>query len=676
MSDRILLRVSPGAETHRRKAKRLAKIYELPQDQFISVEIGERQMFFELFLPAFRGRVRMTTGEMSLKPPGGMNYNPPERVWRKFAWNKEPGDVASQRVRPLTIRFEASDGNVVEHTLQLQVMPEPLDTLPKLLLDDLTYQLYLDWQQAGDDTSRPLSENKDRPRFNSWTTLETELPGVLAAMAQIGQRPFQQLKSGYQFQPFRYHQRLDPHTYRWLAQRGLQPNEAQFAGHQLPIPYSQPTDDCPENHFVYAVLQLATQMLRAMEAIFAGENYLLSRQHFLAVARSGDSDKKRHRTQVEEIQQKLADLDQKQQQRKQLLRRCTTIIQSPFFQQWHQPQISSGLTQPPVYSLVLTQNPAYRQIFEFYTRLMASNQADALVRTSRFIEGVQRAGQAKRAAIYETWLFVRLYRDLRLLGFVPESGHDLNSMIEGSRLTPTLYSGDKQWLELRKDLPNNNDVILRLFHEKDYWDNPPLPEKEQWAWRPDVTLEVRYCEQRYLFFLDAKFLDFAATNKAIHLRDELFATPRKGIEKYLDIPKAQGSFILHPATHPDFENYGASIPENNEAFEPGLPGKPALHRLGYLPFRPQQTTAFRKWLGLIFILHLRQYQYCWNCHQTNVHRSPRTPNCYECLDCKTTWQLSRCDYCGFGPVFSGEEAPFNYFPGVRRPLCSQCGQEI
>jgi hypothetical protein len=46
MSDRILLRVSPGAETHRRKAKRLAKIYELPQDQFISVEIGERQMFF------------------------------------------------------------------------------------------------------------------------------------------------------------------------------------------------------------------------------------------------------------------------------------------------------------------------------------------------------------------------------------------------------------------------------------------------------------------------------------------------------------------------------------------------------------------------------------------------------------------------------------------------------
>jgi hypothetical protein len=674
MSNRILLKVRPGAVTHKRKAKILAKTYELPHDKFISVEVGERQMLFELYLPAFQGRVSLTTEATALKPVRGLQYAPPNRVRGQFAWDKDPTEIESQRVRPLTIVLEANDGRVANHTLQLQVIPEPLDSLPKLLLNDLTYELHLDWQQTRSDSLRSITEHTDRPRFNSWTTLETELQGVLVAMAQIGQRPFQQLKSGYQFQPFRHHQRLDPHTYRWLARRGLKPHEAQLDEHRLPVPYSQPTEDCPENRFVYGVLQLAIQMLKALEAIFAGEHQWLEEQLFLAQARNSTSNQKKHQEQTQELQKKLADLKHKQRWREQLLHRCHITKQSPFYQQWHN-QKTNELTQPPIYSLVLAQNQAYRQIFDFYTMLMASNRADGLVRTNGFVQSLKQAGQVNRAAIYETWSFIRLYRDLRLLGFVPKSGRDLENMIEGSRLTPTLYSGHEQWLELKKDLPNNETVTLRLFHEKAYFGSPPLPKSEEWAWRPDVTLEVWYQQRPYLFFLDTKFIDFAqedgdSLHKRLFTQSSTYG-PAGGIEKYLHIPNACGSFILHPATHPDFENYGATIPNNKVTFESFQLNHPAQYRLGYLPFRPQQTTAFRKWLGLIFILHLQQHQYCWNCHQTNVSPPPKQ----HCPDCRTSWQLVRCKNCNLGLIFSGEEAPFNWSTRAHRPLCPNCGKE-
>ena len=671
MSNRILLKMRPGAVTHARKAKTLTKTYELPFDRFISVEVGERQMLFELHLPAFEGHVRLETDDSALKPARGLSYAPPSRVRNRFAWDKDPTQIDNQRVRPLTITLEDADGNVAKHTLQLQVTPEPLDSMPQLLLADLTHQLHLDWQQTRNSELRPETEQADQPRFNSWATLERELQGVLGAMAQIGQRPFQQLQSAYQLQTFSHHHRLDPHTYRWLAQRGLHPHEGQLAGHRLPVPYSQPTEDCPENRFIYSVLQLVIQMLQALEAIFAGEHRWLEEQLFLAQARNRSSNRKRHQLEAEKIQKKLTDLEQKQHRRENLLHRCFITKQFPFFQQWHDPKISSELTQPPIYSLVLVQNEAYRQVFEFYNTLMASNRADGLVRTSRFVQGVQQAGQIKQATIYEIWAFVRLYCDLKLLGFTPKSGHDLESMIEGSRLTPRLHSGDKKWLELCKEIPDKETITLRLFHEKAYFDRS----LEEWAWRPDVTLEILYGQKSYLFFLDAKFIDFAQEGD-ISLHKKLFAKPGKsrptgGIEKYLYIPDACGSFILHPATHPDFENYGAAIPDHDTG-APAKLAKPSPYHLGYLPFRPQQTTAFRKWLGFVFILHLQQDQYCWNCHQTKVSRRKRA---YHCPDCKTSWQLTRCTSCGFGPVFCGDEAPFNRPAGAHRPLCAQCGEK-
>lgn len=678
MSNRNVIRVRPAAVTDGRNAKSLAKTYYLPSDGLISAETGERRIFFELRLPDFKGTAFLAIDDELLEPAQGWRYLN-QKGYRRFVWKKPtPGHATTEA--NFSICLESCTGHSARHDTKLLIAPVAIEKLPNLLIEDLVYQLQFDWKKKPKIRSVGVSDPIDLPRLSSWQTLLNNLPNVISLLREIASKPYRVLTQSHHISKFDYNLRMDTRSYRWLAQKGLLPMAAMTLGVTLPVTLSKPISDCDENHFVADVLRLTVQMLRTLETVFEGEKQKNVESHFAAIARSGRSRQKRHLLEARKIEQEQDELKQWQEKRLKFLSDCSQIQNLPFYR--HLSNLSRA-ELPIAPSQVLTEHHAYRRVFEFHNELMISNRVDGLLRTAMMRTRLLRTSQADPHEIYENWVLVRLFRDLEALGFEAQPEHDLESMLVGTRLAPKLYSGKDRWLEFRKELRASTQLMLRVYHERPFFDGSTesrMPDTLGFAWKPDVTLEIAYLGQISLLFLDAKFKDYAGSDES-QLSKDLFQVEGSeylsgGIEKYLQIPNAKASFILHPFTQPELANFGARRPTRNLSEIPEqVAACKSGFELGYLPYLPQQSTSLRHWLGLMLTIHCNFDEYCWNCHHTEVRVQKKRHLSFTCPNCLSEWQRIRCKHCGSDRIFGGEEAPFNLSYRTKGYFCPECGRQ-
>jgi len=645
------------------------------QDRVISIEAYEREVFFSVQAPEFEGRVYLAIAGNPLSPAAGYSYPPVGRT--DFSWNIPP-DLRGRfgYAQDLVVTFEGADGERASHTTHLQITPGHLDADElRMLLDDLVYLLFLDWKSPTVTDFRAITGVRARTPILTWNLIREHADELLVAMQQIAVHPHQALRQVHYETRFRIGHRLDTNSVRWLAQRGLSPQALAIGGENVLVPHDVLTADILENRFILFVLRRVTRLLETLESAIEGQIREEKRNEALEIARNRARN---GRKKVAEIRRGMGELKHFEEERRKLEQHCKMVARHPFFQDIN---LDETTFVPPADSLVLMQEPLYFQVFDFYNKLQAKAEIEWLSRAEGLTRRLTRAGTDRMSSIYENWAFVRVYHEMRLLGFTPCDGFDLEDMIIGDRLNPRLAWGNARRIEMLRDAGRNGHLRLKLCHEREFWGDRSLPSSKKWAWKPDITIEIwQGKSKRGLVFLDAKYKDFFKRDKYFdglkHLRKELYESEpgkRDGIDKYLQISGAIASFILHPTTYPDFENYGAQVPRNKRDFDLD-DTQPRNHELGYIPFRPASTSAFRKFMGMIFVLKLGFDFYCWNCHSLDVQIGDKSNERY-CQDCDTRWWRNHCRCSGHSLIIKGDEVPFQVQVSPGNYLCPSCGRK-
>lgn len=526
------------------------------------------------------------------------------------------------------------------------------------------------------------------------------------SLAAIEQTPQRTIIKHYYVEAEEKARKIDARTLRWRAIHG-----AKRYGQALTYTNIESLD-VYENQFIVHLLKRLQLYLASLSESFAHaveqkveelERRLVDCQSYGEIQGEGRKAKKQRREfkdkQIKHIkrvkerikqikQEKLPDYcsecDRLSQQIKQLLR-------SPFLSRV---RYDSMFSLKP--SLVLLRHPAYHAVYKRYQSLQNALQLDEQQRIEELLERVPIERTSK---LYEYWLFVQVYEELKRMGFQDAEGSngfrqllDKNTfrLKEGAILTligdPNLYSDQGKTVE------------ARLYYNRRFGPTNNF--------RPDILVEFTLDTTKILV-LDAKYRDYDAQGDLQYKKDveetaykKYKLLQRKEKNSWVDVEGVEqirhqiaASFIVHSHSDPNdearFRDYGSAGHANEYGAIPLVPDE----RL----FNP---TNLKRLLKMFMRMHLRLFDICWletEAHQQPVKAKPvrelggryrKSWECeYHCSECNNRWWVNHCGNCGKEkhinvPKITFSDPSDNFFDfddklmmGDKRLLkCSTCNQ--
>ena len=376
--------------------------------------------------------------------------------------------------------------------------------------------------------------------------------------------------------------REDSRTLRWNEARSGAPESLTYD--------STRTFDVYENRFILFVLHRLDQLLLTVEnsAVKTEEKLAGALRETKRLYRQGDRDESQLHDAKKDHQKSQEVLDEISNLRDQLRK----MERYPFLR-----EVSYDPSQFQIsFSLTLTQNINYSQVFSVYRNLRQDSRLRRLSEISQFVEGISSLGVQRTWQVYEYWTFFATYKTLLELGFSEDAEEGIIGMIDQETLTPGLKSGER--MILRYNPPERESdqdmgeidlsgLKLHLWYEKSFWNG--RSKQGNPVARPDITVEVYH--GRYLvgrFILDAKY-----KTKEVS-KNGSFSEARRQARKHQAkvasgvIEDGMGAFFLH-------------IDEDEKDFDAMRCMKGDKRWLGHIPVLPGDINDLKVLLERDFL---------------------------------------------------------------------------
>lgn len=285
-------------------------------------------------------------------------------------------------------------------------------------------------------------------------------------------------------------------------------------------------------------------------------------------------------------------------------------------------------------SLVLLLDPLYNRIYKQYHELQELFKLEEMERLENLLT---RISIERTSKLYEYWVLLQVYLELRRMGFIdsdPSMGIQSIIDLETLKFIPggiLRLKGDPDVYRFSKTLEVN------LFYEKELGRN---------NYRPDIYIQFLGNTSRALV-LDAKYRNYGLQGAEVYDDDISIATKYKEMELPYE-PEVEyeesieASFIIHSSSEKEYLDYGSAGNAN---------------RFGAIPLVPAATqfnpTPLKRLLKMFMRMHLKLLKYCWS----EAHEKPaiadkitnidgKTKGEYKCPICDNRWWVNHCGHCG------------------------------
>ena len=353
-----------------------------------------------------------------------------------------------------------------------------------------------------------------------------------------------------------------------------------------------------------------------------------------------------------------------------------------------------GVTPDPAFrvspTLVLLRDPAYNAVYEHYDKVRRDVQTDEQQRFEAMLDHVPIERTSK---LYEYWVFLQVYLELRRMGFAPDS-HTTGIKALIDRQTFRLRSGAHLLLIGDPKIYTYNDGIVNV--ELSY---EPRIGEDVGGLRPDIMIEFTCGTDRAILVLDAKYRDYDNPDCWPYQTDvedvahQKYLLLQRQVERHGPWIELQGvdalrqaikaAFIVH--THDDegrFLDYGSAGHRNQYGAIPLVPDSHALH-----------VVNLRRLLTMFLRMHFGIRNICWS----DSHLAPVIARQvrqiggtfraeweweYCCDGCHNHWWVNHCGVCGRRdklnyPKITFSDPSDNFFdvdPTNQRLKCASCGR--
>ncbi|MCS3953371.1 restriction endonuclease-like protein [Salinibacter ruber] len=420
-----------------------------------------------------------------------------------------------------------------------------------LMLEDISHWLHTSLHRRTEHELAP--ETQDSTDKSLKADLETfyrvrrHVNHLKDILKRINSAPEEEIRKVYK-QTRSDSPREDSRTLRWNEVRSGVPESLTYD--------STRTFDVYENRFILFLLHRLDQLLLTVEnsAEKTEEKLADTLRKTERLYNQGGRDKSQVNDARKDHQKSQEILDEISNLRDQIRR----MERYPFLR-----EVSYDPSQFQIsFSLTLTQDINYSQVFSVYRNLRQDSRLRRLGEISQFVERISSLGVQRTWQVYEYWTFFATYRTLLELGFSEDTEDGIIGVIDQETLTPGLKSGECVTLrydpddgESHQDMGESalSGLNLRLCYEKSFWNG--RSKQGNPAARPDMTVEVYH--GRYLvgrFILDAKYKTKEVSENGSFRGAKKQAQRHQAKEASGVVEEGMGAFFLHiDADEKDFD---------------------------------------------------------------------------------------------------------------------------
>lgn len=327
-------------------------------------------------------------------------------------------------------------------------------------------------------------------------------------------------------------------------------------------------------------------------------------------------------------------------------------------------------------TLRLLLDPIYNKAYKDYLSLQKKLKIDEQEEIERLLV---RTPAERTSTLYEYWVFLQVFLELRRMGFYVLDGDegvlsiirkDVLKFIPGKEL---VLQGDPRLYTY-----GNKTIRAKIYYEK-------TVEYNGRSHLPDVFVEFELKSTKVLI-IDAKYKNYDQIKEGAYLDDltkaalyknSMVAINRKDADSNKE--KVAAAFIIH--SHNDdarFLDYGSGGHSNEYGAVPLIPDEQDFN-----------SKSLKTMLKMFMRMHLRIFDVCWSdAHEKPVKAERITFNRnrkgqYHCPVCDNRWWVNHCGHCGEEVLkITFSDPSDNYFEvdeelmmGERKVLkCSTCNQ--
>jgi hypothetical protein len=450
-----------------------------------------------------------------------------------------------------------------------------------LMLEDISHWLHTSLHRRTEHEltpeTRDSTDNSLKADLETFYRVRRHVNRLEDILKRINSAPEEEIRKVYK-QTRSDSPREDSRTLRWNEARSGAPESLTYD--------STRTFDVYENRFILFVLHRLDQLLLTVEnsAIKTEEKLAGALRETKRLYRQGDREPSQHHDAKKDHQKSQEILDEISNLRDQLRK----MERYPFLR-----EVSYDPSQFQIsFSLTLTQDINYSQVFSVYRNLRQDSRLRRLSEISQFVEGISSLGVQRTWQVYEYWTFFATYKTLLELGFSEDTKERIIGIIDQETLTPGLKSEERVILHYTESDQDTGEsdlsgLKLHLWYEKPCWNG--RSKQGNPAARPDITVEVYH--GRYLvgrFILDAKYKTKEVSENGSFRGARKQARTHQAKEANGVIEEGMGAFFLH-------------IDSDEKHFDPVRCMEGDKRWLGHIPVLPGDVNDLKVLLERDFL---------------------------------------------------------------------------
>lgn len=343
-------------------------------------------------------------------------------------------------------------------------------------------------------------------------------------------------------------------------------------------------------------------------------------------------------------------------------------------------------------TLVLLRHPAYHAIYESYKQIEEDLQLD---KRQRIKDLLARVPIERTSKLYEYWVFIQIYEELKQMGFRDVDNQSIDSILDEK--TFRLKSGE--YLDLIGDSQIYSDncgntLKVRLYYECHFS-----------KFCPDVLIKFIRGDTQKVLILDAKYRKYDEKDCPSY-EDDVQGTAyhkykllerRADNKQWVKVEDEEANYSVRNIIAASF------IVHSDASRPPDYGSSGHGNEYGAIPLVPEESrsklTNLKKLLRMFMRMHLRLFDICW---LSDEHEMPEKAKRirklggqyrehwewkYCCPKCGNCWWVNHCGrWCqGDGvnvPKITFSEESDDFFEPDRKqkiggkPLlkCSYCNQ--
>lgn len=489
--------------------------------------------------------------------------------------------------------------------------------------------------------------------------IEEYLNSVKDVLFQIEQSPLRAIKKFYYLEFQEKAKKIDARTIRWQAIHGDQNNG------RVKTYSNVESFDLYENQFIVYTLLRLKRYLPEISSNFSHtiDQKIVELQHRIIDLENYEeiggntseiTQRKRFKeSQTENIKSALTKLRQVKEDRipyikkivNDFMKKIEKILSDTFLA-----NVTRKTNLIIVPSLVLLTDPAYNRLFLDYKKASEILKLDE----DEKLENLLRSTPIERTSkLYEYWVFLQVYLELRRMGFYDAKSHDgIWDVVD--RKNYKLISGACVHLEADPKIYQNDGTTInaRIYYEHRFG--------PAGNFCPDIFIEFHIGQTVHSLILDAKYRNYDQMGVDSYQRDvdETAFHKYKKLQKknddenWTDVEDVESfrqsilaSFIIH--SHPDekrFKDYGSAGHSNQFGAIPLVPEEPVYN-----------PTTLKRLLKMFMRMHLNIHNVCWSESHIGPQKAFFIPKgdwyhrdfdgTYHCQMCNNTWWVNYCGNC-------------------------------